>query len=292
MKTVILITLVFIVATSAFSAQPEKCSFFEEEYLFEVMRHLYRWYLDETDVEKIVGKTEIKFLVRELDPELDPGDKSRFGEIVIPALDVRVAVKKADYTIEKLGLLVKNDDFKIISVAKGGLSSATDGYKTVITSYQKMRDYAHRTRAQARFPEDELLLRMRSSARRSIFEYMEEREKDEMEKLERVIHIAPLSEIANETWVFWEAGRMLIHFSSDIDLENPAIWDHDEMTVKLFNIDEQTVVSLDEVAGSNAYMTRDQVGRILFNCIVLGQRIVLESEELKMNGHKKIERGR
>jgi hypothetical protein len=48
------------------------------------------------------------------------------------------------------------------------------------------------------------------------------------------------------------------------------------MAVKLYDIDEQVVVSLDEVAGSNAYMTRDQVGRVLFNCIVLGKRVVLE----------------
>ena len=41
------------------------------------------------------------------------------------------------------------------------------------------------------------------------------------------------------------------------------------------DIDEQTVVSLDEVAGSNAYLTRDQVGRALFNCIVLGKRMIL-----------------
>ena len=44
----------------------------------------------------------------------------------------------------------------------------------------------------------------------------------------------------------------------------------------MYNIDEQTVVSLDEVAGSNAYMTRDQVGRALFNCIVLGRRLEFE----------------
>jgi hypothetical protein len=35
------------------------------------------------------------------------------------------------------------------------------------------------------------------------------------------------------------------------------------------------VVSLDEVAGSNAFMTRDQAGRILFNCMVLGRRLEL-----------------
>ena len=51
------------------------------------------------------------------------------------------------------------------------------------------------------------------------------------------------------------------------------------MAVDLYDIDEQVVVSLDEVAGSNAYMTRDQVGRALFNCIVLGRRVVLEPLE-------------
>ncbi len=67
----------------------------------------------------------------------------------------------------------------------------------------------------------------------------------------------------------------MLRFASDIDLSNPAMWEHDEMSVKLFDIDTQVVVSMNEVAGSNAYMTRDQIGRAMFNCIVLGQRVVL-----------------
>ena len=46
-----------------------------------------------------------------------------------------------------------------------------------------------------------------------------------------------------------------------------------ELAVDLFDVDEQVVVSLDEVGGSNAYLTRDQVGRALYNCIVLGRRL-------------------
>jgi hypothetical protein len=37
---------------------------------------------------------------------------------------------------------------------------------------------------------------------------------------DRIIHLAPLSAIANETWVFWEDGRKLFFFASDIDLAN------------------------------------------------------------------------
>ncbi len=258
----------------------------ETDYLYEVVRHLYRWVLDETDAEKIVGQTEIEFWVKGLSPELDSGDQSRFGEIVIPQLDISVTVKQADYIIEKLNIPVKNDTFKIINVSRGGLAADASGYAVVKTSYQALRDYAHRMRTRARFPEDALLMRMRLSARENILEYLTGREKagleiraglvKEMESTEQIIHLSPLSEVASEVWIFWETGRMLIRFASDIDLENPALWDHDDLTVKLYNIDEQTVVSLDEVAGSNAYMTRDQVGRILFNCMVLGRRMILQ----------------
>jgi hypothetical protein len=92
----------------------------------------------------------------------------------------------------------------------------------------------------------------------------------------QVVYLAPLSPIANETWVFWETGRMLIRFASDIDLTNPAVWQHDTLAVKLFPLDQRVVVSLDEVAGSNAFMTRDEAGRALFNCFVLGRRVALE----------------
>jgi hypothetical protein len=214
------------------------------------------------------------------------------GEIVIPDLDIKVTVKKADYTIEELGLVVKDKTFKIINVSRGGIPTEPTGYTVVSASYQAMRDYAHRTRSKARFPEDALLMRMRLSARKAIIQHMDHtgqtRAENNTDALaermnqKQVVHFAPLPEVANELWVFWETGRSLIRFASDMDLENPALWEHDELAVRLYNIDEQTVVSLDEVAGSNAYMTRDQVGRALFNCIVLGKRVELEPLDTRM----------
>jgi hypothetical protein len=258
----------------------------DQAFLFEVVRHLYRWYLDETDAEKIVGQENVVFKVRDLHPKLDPGDRSQLGEIVMPQLGVSVVVKKADYTIEELGVTVENETFKIINVARGIALPEPGAYTEVKTSYRAMRDYGHQTRTLARFPEDNLLMRMRLAAREQIREYLEGREGaslentvgtwQELSQMEQVLHLAPLSDVANEVWLFWETGRMLIRFASDIDLESTAVWEHEELAVDLYNIDEQTVVSLDEVAGSNAYMTRDQVGRALFNCIVLGRRLVLK----------------
>ena len=36
-------------------------------------------------------------------------------------------------------------------------------------------------------------------------------------------------------------------------------------------------MSLNEAAGSNAFMTRDQIGRALYNCIVLGRRFEVDN---------------
>ncbi|MEN8126599.1 MAG: type II secretion system protein GspG [Planctomycetota bacterium] len=285
MRWMITAILPLFLMTGIVFSQPDgqeiSAAFFEKDYLFDVVRHLYRWYLDEGDIEKIVGKKDIAFWLRELKPKLDSDDKSRFGEIVVPDLNVKVTVKKADYTVEELGLTVRCDTFKIVNVARGHLPADASGYTTVTASYKAMLDYAHRMRMQTRFPEEELLMRMRLSTRRQILKYIEGNKAatmaDELKEPQQTVHLSPLSDVANEVWAFWENGRALIRFSSDADLENSAMWKHDKLAVDLFNIDEQTVVSLDEVAGSNAYLTRDQVGRALFNCIVLGKRLTLQT---------------
>jgi hypothetical protein len=68
---------------------------------------------------------------------------------------------------------------------------------------------------------------------------------------------------------------MLIRFTSDLDLSNPSVWGKESLKVRTFDIDKQVVVSQSEVPGSNAFLNRDQVGRVLYNCIVLGQRVAV-----------------
>ena len=54
------------------------------DFLCQITQHLYRWYMDEADVEK---KTEAKaetfiYWVRRLDVKLDEGDRSVIGELL------------------------------------------------------------------------------------------------------------------------------------------------------------------------------------------------------------------
>ncbi len=251
--------------------------FKEKTYLYEVVRYLYRWYMDEKDIDYTTGNDEFIFWTKTLKPQLDKDDNSKYGIIIIPRLGISVEVKKADYRIEELKLTIKSNNYKIVNISRtetSKSSQAPSGYDAITVSYKNMRDYLFKTRHQSRFPDESLLTEMRNAVQRDIASGKIKIKEPIAEKY--TIYIAPLSPIANDIWVFLETGKLLFHFSSDIDLTNPLIWEHDELSVRVFDIETQTVVSFNEVAGSNAYMTRDQVGRALFNCIILGKKLELK----------------
>ena len=147
---------------------------------------------------------------------------------------------------------------------------AVNEVAVVAAGYAEMKDYLFRTRAQAEFPDEALFERLRAALREHFGLDPNGREAGE-----HVVHVAPLSPVANELWVFVENKKLLVQFSSDIDLENPELWDHQSLVVRTYDILNQTVVSLHEAPGSNAFLTRDQVGRALYNCVVLGRRLVI-----------------
>jgi hypothetical protein len=257
-----------------FAAKAEDALPRKQTQLFELARHLYRWYLDEEDIGKLRNLEDFTFWVRELKPALDEGDRSRFAEVTLPQLDIVVNAKKADYDIEELGLTIASETFKITNVSRGQVPPEPhEGSEVITVKFAEMLDYLFRTRAEAAFPEGDLLERLRRTVRLELAGLVD------VPKGVQVVHLSPLSPVANELWVYWESGRMLLHFACDIDLANPAVWDHEDMVVKTYDIDRQVVVSFDEAPGSNAYLSRDQVGRILYNCMVLGRRVELTPPE-------------
>ncbi len=260
---------------SAAAAPPELV---QPSYLFEIVRHLYRWELDESEVARLVGAKHFVFWVRRLEPRLDPGDRSELGEIALPQLSLTVKVKKADYTIEELGTVVKSQNFRITQVSRGELPAQAPRFCAVVeVDMNEMRDYLFRTRNQREHPDPAFLERLRQALR-------EQAAKEGLLTTnapvgERIIHLAPLSPVANEIWAFWEAGRKLFYFASDIDLANPSVWQHQSLVVRIFDLDQQVVVSHEEAPGSNRFLTRYQVSRALFNCVLLGDRIAILSPD-------------
>ena len=247
----------------------------EPTFLYEITRHLYRWYMDESDVEKQSGEPDFPFWVRRADAPLDPGDRSALATILLPRMGIEVKVKKADYAIEELGLAVKSKGFRIVNVARVPVPAAPPpGAAVAAVEYAAMKDYLFRTRTQAEFPDEAMFERLRVALREHFGLDPGQREAGRF-----VVHVAPLSPVANELWVFLESRKLLVRFASDVDLENPEMWKHQTLGVRTYDVLTQTVVSLDEAAGSNAFLTRDQIGRALFNCVVLGRRIEVVNPE-------------
>jgi hypothetical protein len=243
----------------------------QPSYLYEVVRYLYRWQLDEAEVERIISAKQFVFWVRSLEAKLDEGDRSLLAEILLPQLDLRVKVKKADYTIEELKTEVKSQNFRITQVSRGQTPARCPrGGSVVSVNMQELRDYLFRTRNQHDYPDAVLIERLRQALREQAAK--EGILKTNTPAVEQVVHLGPLSPVANETWVFWENGRKLFLFASDIDLANPAVWQHQTLMARIFDLDQQVVVSHQEAPGSNRFLTRYQVSRALFNCLVLGQR--------------------
>ena len=238
--------------------------------------HLYRWYLDETDIQKATKAGNSTIWLREMTPKLDPGDKSRFAELILPVLGVMVTLKKTDYTIEELNIKVVTDNFKITRVSRINMPKNLEkAYIPVNINRDDLRKYLFTRRGEVKFPDEKLTERLRSTVRAQIRQHLQGKSR-KFPDTPQAIHFAPLSPVANEIWVFWEAGRILIHFSSDLDINNPHAREYDKLSARIYDIDEQVVVSLQEVPGSNAYLTRDQVGRALYNCMILGKRVILE----------------
>lgn len=247
----------------------------EKTTLYEVVRYLYRWQLTEAEVERIVGSDRLTVWVQRVDAPLDAGDRSVLGELLLPQVGMRVRVKKADYRIEETGAEVKSPTFRIVQVAREPLPTrAPAAARAVGLDMKEMREYLFRTRAQHDYPDPALVKRLQVAVRKQAAR--EGKLTAEVAELERVVHIAPLSPVANEVWVFWEAGRKLFLFASDIDLANPAVWEQETLVARIYDLDEQVIVSPEEAPGSNRFLTRYQVSRALFNCLLFGQRLTLQ----------------
>lgn len=245
----------------------------QKPFMFELVRYLYRWHLDADDLKRPEKGDQFVFWVRDLEKALDEGDESRFAEVVIPHFGMLVTLKFSNYHIAELGVHIRNDGYKVVHVTRHippALIPA--GYTLVSVDAKEMVDHLFRTRNDKTFPSEQMLLPMRDSVGRVVEEDFEKRGAD-IPNEGQILHLAPLSPVVNESWFFWETGRMLIRVASDIDLNHPLVWQQDSLFVDTYDLESQVVVSMDEAAGSNAYLTRDQIGRVLYNCIVLGVRL-------------------
>ena len=141
----------------------------DPKYLFEIVRHVYRWHIDENDVDRLSGTQDFPFWVRMVEVPLDAGDHSSMAEIVMPLVGTVVKVKKPDYRIEELNLSVTGSTYRITSVSKIGLpDKPLLEHRVINVKYEEMKAHLFRTRDEATFPTGALLERLRVAVRKEM----------------------------------------------------------------------------------------------------------------------------
>jgi hypothetical protein len=256
-------------------ASPPPAEITQRQYLFEIARQLGRWQLNDAEIRKLYQNQSVVFWVEPLHPPLDAGDDSLYAEIYLPQLGIGVKLKKADYRIEEFNAAVKSRSFRIIEVSRGNVPARRpENAVEVKVPLPDLRGYLFTTRNLRDYPDAALIEHLRAAARAEIGKELNL--STNAPTTDQTIFLAPLSPVANDLWVFWEDRCLLFHFASDIDLSDNAVWEHEPLMVRVFDINQQMVISHEQAPGSNRFLTRSQIGRVLYNCIVLGQKITLK----------------
>jgi hypothetical protein len=248
----------------------------EEPYLAEIALHLYAWFLDEKDFEpdRLGDGNTLVFRVRRPEVKADEGDKSEWADIRIPQLNLGVQVKRPDYAIEETGAAVCSTNFRIVNVYRLEPEDCEfpeeEDWRTVEGDMARMMETLRVSAARGTFPDPALSERLYLACCRQLQLDPEARGSGD-----QVIHLAPMSPVVNEVWAFLENQNLFMQFTSDSDIENPELWASQQLKVRVIDAANNTVVSMEEMPGSNVYVTRDQIGRLLYNCVVFGKRILV-----------------
>ncbi len=248
----------------------------EKPFVFAVLEYLYRWHFDQSFVLEAGKEDTLEVWVRELHPRLDDGDRSGFAEMWIPALNMRVELKHSDYLIPEMNLAVVDRSFKVKRVVRQLRSPASRSrYEVSRYALSEVQDHLFGSRTNQMQMSDNL----RVAARKLVFDYLNKAHPAPFTE-DQILYVAPVSSVCNDLWAFWETDRKLMLFSADMDLANPGFEQLSQLRLEVIDLDKDVVASTKEVPGSNAFVTKDWVGRMFFNCILYGERIEKTAEEM------------
>jgi len=248
----------------------------EKPFVFAVLEHVYRWHFDQAYVLDSGGVKTFEVWARRLHPRLDPGDKSEFAELWMPALNTRVELKRSDYRIPESNLVVVDGSFKVTRVTRQLRSpDSRSSYQAAAFTRLELQDHLFATRTNLVPMTDAL----RRAARNLVFAYLNKVHPAAFTE-DQILYVAPISSVCNDLWAFWETGRKVMLFSADMDLSNPGFAQLSQLRLQVIDLDKDVVASTNEVPGSNAFVTKDWVGRLFFNCILYGERIERTPDEM------------
>ena len=273
MKKIIL--LIFCFAAFESSAKEEFIKPENADYLRGVLKYVYYWHLDPAHFFEDDQDTNIEILIKKNSYSKDLNNSSVRYELIIPDLNLGIDLVKANYKINELDLQITNSSFKVVSVNPDFREPVTnEEFQIKFLS----EDKTMRGLFKSRYRPAELSGYVRTNIYKSLVK-LSKLELGHPLKKEHIFYVGPLSDYSNDIWIFWETERKLVKLSSASDYTSKAYWQLLPVFVKIYDLDSNVVVSLSEVSGSNAYITKSFAGRIMFNCIVDGEKIFIDGKD-------------
>ena len=241
------------------------------DYLRGALHYIYYWFLDSAHFFEQDQDKDLEFMVKQTDYAKDSGSHSVRYEVIIPDLNLGIDLVRANYRIEELGLPVTNDSFKIVAVYPNLREPGTnEGFAVRILEENRVFSELLKQRNTKSPPPARMMQKLRKS-----LNTLAQLELGHVTDTSQTFYIGPLSQFSNDIWIFWETGKKLIRFSSATDFTTDGYWQLLPLFTKVYDLDTDVVTSLEEVSGSNAYITKSWAGRIMYNCIVDGVKLVV-----------------
>ena len=277
--TAFLFVIVFNVAAESNYVQPDKA-----EYLRGALHYIYYWFLDSEHFFEQDQDKDLEIFVKKVEYSKDKDNNSERYILIIPDLDFGVDLVKANYRIGELGLQITNSSFKIVAVYPNIREVSTnEGFTVRYLKENRVFSELLKNRNKKSHPSEEITKKITESLEKII-----DIESKASSDIPNNFYVSPLSEFSNDIWIFWETQKKLVRFSSATDFTNDGYWQLLPLFTKIYDLDTDVVTSLEEVRGSNAYITKTWAGRIMYNCVVDGIKVVVQpSSNTKLPAQKK-----
>ncbi len=249
----------------------------DEHFLYEVLRYSYQWYLGDPFFMLTAEAKTFEIWIRPLKPKTpDEGDNSLYAEIWFPAAQLQYKLKLADYFIPELKRQVKSSGYHITHAAP--LTAAPhprEDYVVVTLARDKARAYLFDERNHPQAPDEALRRRLLAAVR----DVVQKNPPANRTKLQ-MFFLSDVSPVSGDLWVVWVNGKRAIRFAGELGAEQPDLLEYLPLHSHVFDFDRQVVASLLETEGRTGFITKDWAGRILYQCLVLGERVDVSPAEL------------
>lgn len=274
MKTLCLaLFLALIAPLRAASPAPLDPALTDREWLMETLLYSYYWYLDDAFFAARAENKDAEIWVRSVEPpSRDADDRSRFGQVWLPAAKILLSVKQADYDIPELNITARTQTYRVI---RGSYEAAAPAdaaaWKPVTFSWPMVVETLKSARHQVHVPGPATKTVVAAMLRKEMLHAGVTGEPQRF-------FIAARTTVATDVWVFWQNRKIIFQISGDMDITDRSAVAQLPMLIRQFNLTSNVVASLLEAQASNAVISRDRASRVLFMCLARGEELVLEPE--------------